>query len=359
MARFESSVSASASKEVSAWRVRCHTLALVATGHPVLSAPTSLPEQALKALRALKRSVDIDGSTAETSLASTARMIRSSLTDADSRVRSTALRTLRYVCAATPAAWLAAWCEYVDLFVVRCLERKGGFDQRILAERIEALKLFRWLVNTRPADITEPLLAAVIAVAECDADHLKYSCIEVLRELAVADVAVLDHRDSRADGLGAHRDLCPLRAPAVNATAARPPLAAAAAAAAATRLAQHTPMSAGSGIIALVSALAPETDDTEPAPPHVAMSIVLTLGHLLDQPHTRGYVRPSDLQRLLSPISELSMQAQPTPPSAERLGHMKLSASCFVALARTWSGLLVRSSCAYAEGIACERRVSP
>ena len=273
------------------------------------------------------------------------RTVRDTLAGSDPKLRAAALRALRHLCVASPSScWRIAWREYVDLFVVSSLDRKNNLES--LNERVEALKLFRWLVAATPADITEAHLSSVVAVAECSEDPLRYASVEALRELAVADISVLAHGDRRVVGLGAHRDRA-ARFPRLTQRASTSEAnAAGGGGGAAAALGEDVHREPGSGLMALVRAVVPEAEVSEMAPQHVALGITLTLAHLLDEPSTRAYIRPPELQLLISPLTELQMSepSKATPPAPQARSTMQLSSACLVAMCRSWSGLLSLAS---------------
>ena len=291
---------------------------------------TEKPSQAKAELRRLTSAAASAGGDHET-LCVAVRTIRIHLCAPTAAVRVVALRALHRLCKATPSAWRTAWLEYLDVFLAASLDRKGQTPSA-MTERIEALKLFRWLVHRRPADITHAQLSSVIAVAECMEDPLRLLCIEVLRELAVADIGVLARCDCRTAGLGALSDTVSREPPHFPTVASSKQAAAGGAAAGAVSGAASNGL--GSGVDTLLRAVVPEIDGEAAAPAHVGLAVAITLGHLVDEGHSRAHVAPAQLQLLLSPLTALTMSAAShTPPPAARLDALRSSSACLV---RPW-----------------------
>ena len=298
------------------------------------------PKAVLSHLRAL-RSSSSSSSAEWASFIGTVRTLRQLLTRPEPRVRVAALRTLRHLCAASPAAWRAAWCEYLELYLVASMDGRDGpheVRQHLEQERLEALKLFALLVRREPGSLTAAQLASAVALAEAQDDPMHGCGIEVLREVAVADSALLcQATPTGGDATSADATAPPDTSRGGAGMLVEPPPAFGGASRAASGGAFH-----GDGLGALIHGIVREDDGGIGAAPHVAISVALSLAHLLDAPASRARIHPSDLRLLLSPLTELEIETEGAPPSVsqERLLTMRACAAAIISLCGTWPGLI-------------------
>ena len=262
----------------------------------------------------------------------------------EAKMRTAIARTLRkMIASANPVVgglvWRAALCEYLDVFLVRCLDRADGGDRtrraemEDAAEKLEVLKLVRLLVHREPASLTSPLMAAVIAQAEAEGNHvLRGAAIEVLRQLAISDLATLvrggDGLFSAAVGANGSGGSAGGGLDVLGALTMGAPT--------------------GDGLAALLHALVAESETGAPASPHIVTCVALTFCHLLDAPATRGHVRRMGLQQLLAPLTDLEMapllEEADTFERDRRRGGLRACAAALVAMGRTWPGLFALAS---------------
>jgi hypothetical protein len=70
-------------------------------------------------------------------------------------------------------------------------------DQKLLAERVQALKLVRRIMEIDALQIPGSLVSSLVAIVSHKADNMRRICLETLRELTLANVAVV----SEANGI--------------------------------------------------------------------------------------------------------------------------------------------------------------
>ena len=77
--------------------------------------------------------------------------------------------------------------QHVQLFVVRSLER----EQKLLAERVQALKLIRRIMEIDALQMPVSLVTSLVAVAGHKDDNMRRLCLETLRELALCNLRII------------------------------------------------------------------------------------------------------------------------------------------------------------------------
>jgi rapamycin-insensitive companion of mTOR len=77
--------------------------------------------------------------------------------------------------------------QCLPIFVVRSMER----EQKHLAERIQALKVIRRIMEIDAARMPTSLVCSLVAIVTHKDDNLRRVCLETLRELALLNVEVV------------------------------------------------------------------------------------------------------------------------------------------------------------------------
>ncbi|KAG6610312.1 Protein required for meiosis [Phytophthora cinnamomi] len=206
------------------------------------------------------------------------KAMRRLVCDSDTSTRAGALRALRYAISSS-----ASIKHFVDLnlpvFVVRSLER----EQKHLAERVQALKVVRRVMEIDAAQMPTGLVASLTAIAGHKDDNMRRVCLETLRELALLNVEVV----AEANG---------------------------------TKI--------------LVDAI------LEPSFQDLADSLLMTLLLILNEPSTRRFIEPFvDSQVLLAPFTDTDL-----PAGNERRQRWMASRNAIVTMMRSWTGMVVLTS---------------
>ncbi|RLN57964.1 hypothetical protein BBJ28_00005507 [Nothophytophthora sp. Chile5] len=206
------------------------------------------------------------------------KAMRRLVCDPDTSTRAGALRALRYAISSNDSIK-----HFVDLclpvFVVRSLER----EQKHLAERVQALKVVRRVMEIDAAQMPTGLVASLTAIAGHKDDNLRRVCLETLRELALLNVEVV------AEANGAK---------------------------------------------ILVDAI------LEPSFQDLADSLLMTLLLILNEPSTRKFIQPFvDTQVLLAPFTDTDL-----PAGNERRQRWMASRNAIVTMMRSWTGMVVLTS---------------
>ncbi|KAJ0409015.1 hypothetical protein ATCC90586_005199 [Pythium insidiosum] len=206
------------------------------------------------------------------------RCLRRLVADADTSTRAAALRVLRYSLCSSHGIH-----QFVDLmlpvFVVRSLER----EQKLLSERVQAIKVVRRVMEIDATQMPRALVASLVAIASHKDDNMRRVCLETLREVALANVEVV---------------------------------------------------AAANGVKVLVDAI------LEPSSQDLADSLLLTLLMLLNEPATRQFIAPfMDTQILLAPFTDTDV-----PAGNERRQRWMASRNAIVTMMRSWTGIVVLTS---------------
>uniref|UniRef100_A0AAV1V3E5 Uncharacterized protein n=1 Tax=Peronospora matthiolae TaxID=2874970 RepID=A0AAV1V3E5_9STRA len=206
------------------------------------------------------------------------KAMRRLVCDSDTSTRAGALRALRYAISSSKSIK-----HFVDLnlpvFVVRSLER----EQKHLAERVQALKVVRRVMEIDAAQMPTGLVASLTAIAGHKDDNMRRVCLETLRELALLNVEVV------AEANGAK---------------------------------------------ILVDAI------LEPSFQDLADSLLMTLLLILNEPSTRKFIEPFvDSQVLLAPFTDTDL-----PAGNERRQRWMASRNAIVTMMRSWTGMVVLTS---------------
>ncbi|ETO72123.1 hypothetical protein F444_11641 [Phytophthora nicotianae P1976] len=206
------------------------------------------------------------------------KAMRRLVCDSDTSTRAGALRALRYAISSSGSIK-----HFVDLnlpvFVVRSLER----EQKHLAERVQALKVVRRIMEIDADQMPTGLVASLTAIAGHKDDNMRRVCLETLRELALLNVEVV----AEANG---------------------------------TKI--------------LVDAI------LEPSFQDLADSLLMTLLLILNEPSTRKFIEPFvDSQVLLAPFTDTDL-----PAGNERRQRWMASRNAIVAMMRSWTGMVVLTS---------------
>lgn len=276
------------------------------------------------------------------------RTLRGLLTRKETKVRTAALRAVRRLCASA-VAWRAAWCEYVDLFVVPCIDgpraalggagARGGLGADLcLEERLEALRLFALLASRPTTAPTPAMLSSVAAVADCPKDPLRGVALETLRQLATTNLPLLACGSVQHGGGAVAAEVRPRVPPGAPAASELQSTSGALAA-----LEEYCV----DGVGVLLHSVVREDGDSngDVVSPALAVSVCLTIAHLLDAPTGRARVGLGELQLVVSPLTDVAMETERTGGlDPERLSSMRLSVHCLVELCRTWPGLLALAS---------------
>ncbi|KAK1947908.1 Protein pianissimo A [Phytophthora citrophthora] len=206
------------------------------------------------------------------------KAMRRLVCDSDTSTRAGALRALRYAISSSTSIK-----HLVDLnlpvFVVRSLER----EQKHLAERVQALKVVRRILEIDAAQMPTGLVCSLAAIAGHKDDNMRRVCLETLRELALLNVEVV----AEANG---------------------------------TKI--------------LVDAI------LEPSFQDLADSLLMTLLLILNEPSTRKFIEPFvDSQVLLAPFTDTDL-----PAGNERRQRWMASRNAIVTMMRSWTGMVVLTS---------------
>ncbi|POM80870.1 Cytosolic regulator Pianissimo [Phytophthora palmivora] len=206
------------------------------------------------------------------------KAMRRLVCDSDTSTRAGALRALRYAISSSSSIR-----HFVDLnlpvFVVRSLER----EQKHLAERVQALKVVRRVMEIDAAQMPTGLVCSLTAIAGHKDDNMRRVCLETLRELALLNVEVV----AEANG---------------------------------TKI--------------LVDAI------LEPSFQDLADSLLMTLLLILNEPSTRKFIEPFvDSQVLLAPFTDTDL-----PAGNERRQRWMASRNAIVTMMRSWTGMVVLTS---------------
>ncbi|GLD95090.1 hypothetical protein PINS_up003715 [Pythium insidiosum] len=165
----------------------------------------------------------------------------------------------------------------LPVFVVRSLER----EQKLLSERVQAIKVVRRVMEIDATQMPRALVASLVAIASHKDDNMRRVCLETLREVALANVAVV---------------------------------------------------AAANGVKVLVDAI------LEPSSQDLADSLLLTLLMLLNEPATRQYIAPfMDTQILLAPFTDTDV-----PAGNERRQRWMASRNAIVTMMRSWTVRIVQ-----------------
>eukprot|EP00004_Rigifila_ramosa_P013527 TRINITY_DN3004_c0_g1_i1.p1 TRINITY_DN3004_c0_g1~~TRINITY_DN3004_c0_g1_i1.p1 ORF type:complete len:1085 (-),score=258.97 TRINITY_DN3004_c0_g1_i1:103-3207(-) len=114
------------------------------------------------------------------------RALRLALLSQNRRIRSSALRTLRYLC--KDKSFITTLVSiHVDYCVVRSLERDKVHDP----ERLQALKLIRKIMEVDCNVMPRSLVQSLVAVAENPEDNFKRVCLETLCEITIRNPALV------------------------------------------------------------------------------------------------------------------------------------------------------------------------
>ncbi|RLN57857.1 hypothetical protein BBJ29_002171 [Phytophthora kernoviae] len=206
------------------------------------------------------------------------KAMRRLVCDSDTSTRAGALRALRYAISSNDSIK-----HFVNLclpvFVVRSLER----EQKHLAERVQALKVVRRVMEIDAAQMPTGLVTSLAAIAGHKDDNMRKVCLETLRELALLNVEVVAEAN---------------------------------------------------GTKVLVDAI------LEPSFQDLADSLLMTLLLILNEPSTRKFIQPFvDSQVLLAPFTDTDI-----PAGNERRQRWMASRNAIVTMMRSWTGMVVLTS---------------
>ncbi|TDH70536.1 uncharacterized protein CCR75_005144 [Bremia lactucae] len=206
------------------------------------------------------------------------KAMRRLVCDSDTSTRAGAHRALRYAISSS-----CSIKHFVDLnlplFAVRSLER----EQKYLAERIQALKVVRRIIQIDAARMPTGLVASLTAIAGHKDDNMRRVCLETLRELAVLNVEVVAEAN---------------------------------------------------GTKVLVDAI------LEPSFQDLADSLIMTLLFVLNESSTRKFIQPFvDSQVLIAPFTDTDL-----PAGNERRQRWMASRNAIVTMMRSWTGMVVLTS---------------
>ncbi|KAL0587029.1 hypothetical protein ABG067_003369 [Albugo candida] len=200
------------------------------------------------------------------------------LIDSDSSTRVGALRMFRYAIVSNQSVKQAIDL-HVQLFVVRSLER----EQKLLAERVQALKVIRRIMQIDAMQMPASLVTSLVAVASHKDDNMRRLCLETIRELALCNLQIIAETN---------------------------------------------------GVKVLIDAI------LEPTFQDLADSLLMTLVMLLNEPATRAYIEPFiDTQVLLAPFTDTDV-----PAGNDRRQKWMASRNAVVKLMRSWTGIMVLTS---------------
>lgn len=156
-------------------------------------------------------------------------------------------------------------------------------EQKLLAERVQALKVIRRIAEIDAAQMPPSLVASIVAISGHKDDNLRRVCLETLRELALTNVAIVAECN---------------------------------------------------GIKVLVDSILDSSFQD------LADSLILTLLMLLNEPSTRQFIDPfMDTQILLAPFTDTDL-----PAGNERRQRWMASRNAIVTMMRSWTGIVVLTS---------------
>lgn len=168
--------------------------------------------------------------------------------------------------------------QCLPIFIVRAMER----EQKLLAERVQALKVIRRIMEIDAAQMPPSLVASIVAIAGHKDDNLRRVCLETLRELALANVAIVAECN---------------------------------------------------GIKVIVDSILDSSFQD------LSDSLLLTLLMLLNEPSTRQFIDPFvDTQILLAPFTDTDL-----PAGNERRQRWMASRNAIVTMMRSWTVSLCQS----------------
>lgn len=149
-------------------------------------------------------------------------------------------------------------------------------EQKLLAERVQALKVIRRIMEIDAAQMPPSLVASIVAIAGHKDDNLRRVCLETLRELALANVAIVAECN---------------------------------------------------GIKVIVDSILDSSFQD------LSDSLLLTLLMLLNEPSTRQFIDPFiDTQILLAPFTDTDL-----PAGNERRQRWMASRNAIVTMMRSWT----------------------
>ncbi|KAF1332164.1 Protein required for meiosis, partial [Globisporangium splendens] len=156
-------------------------------------------------------------------------------------------------------------------------------EQKLLAERVQALKVIRRIMEIDAAQMPPSLVASIVAIAGHKDDNLRRICLETLRELSLANVEVIAECN---------------------------------------------------GIKVIVDSILDSSFQD------LADSLILTLLMILNEPATRQFIDPFvDTQILLAPFTDTDL-----PAGNERRQRWMASRNAIVTMMRSWTGIVVLTS---------------
>ncbi|DBA03145.1 TPA: hypothetical protein N0F65_003865 [Lagenidium giganteum] len=206
------------------------------------------------------------------------KCVRKLVADSDTSTRAGALRVLRYSIVSSDCVRALVDLS-LPIYIVRSMER----EQKLLAERVQALKVIRRIMEIDASQMTAGLVASVVAIATHKDDNMRRVCLETLRELTLANVLIVAEAN---------------------------------------------------GIRVLVDSI------LEPSFQDLADSLILTLLIVLNEPATRQYIEPFiDTQLLLAPFTDTDL-----PAGNERRQRWMASRNAIVKMMRSWTGVVVLTS---------------
>eukprot|EP00300_Choanocystis_sp_HF-7_P010484 c16970_g1_i2.p1 GENE.c16970_g1_i2~~c16970_g1_i2.p1 ORF type:complete len:1167 (+),score=303.98 c16970_g1_i2:201-3503(+) len=202
-------------------------------------------------------------------------------------LRETALHSLRHL-TPSPAAFRIFSQSRASLFVCRCLERRSD----VVNERVQALKFVRHIISTSPKHVPFNITRSLVAIANDAADPLRRQALETLRQLSVVNAPMV----AVCQGIRAMGN----------------------------------------------AALDPTLND-------IAESLVITFMYLVNEPHTRKYLRSSlDVCQILSPLTDFFCPDPNDPKDKKahqaRVDRMKMSHKAVVTMMHSWTGVVLLTS---------------
>lgn len=206
------------------------------------------------------------------------KCMRKLVCDPDTSTRAGALRVVRYaICSSNGVKQFVE--ATLSVFVVRSMER----EQKLLAERVQAMKVIRRVMEIDATQMPRSLVASIVSIASHKDDNMRRVCLETLRELALSNIDIV---------------------------------------------------AAANGVKVLVDAI------LEPSFQDLADSLLLTLLMILNEPATRRFIEPfMDSQILLAPFTDTDL-----PAGNERRQRWMASRNAVVTMMRSWTGIVVLTS---------------
>ncbi|CAK4241874.1 unnamed protein product [Aphanomyces euteiches] len=203
---------------------------------------------------------------------------RGLLSDADTSIRTAALRVLRYSII-NRSSTAQALKLGVHLFVSRCIER----ESKLVAERIQALKVIRRIMDVDANQMPACVVRSIVAIANHKEDNLRRVALETLRELAIANVSVVIQCN---------------------------------------------------GMRTLVDCI------LDPTCQDLADALLMTVMYLVNEPANRDYIHSFvDVQVLLAPFTDTDL-----PAGTERRQRWTAARNAVVTMMRSWTGILLLTS---------------